>query len=420
MDEGGHAMLQAADYSTGGKRTLLLSAASLLLVAAMIAYPGEAYSASLQGVSLWWKFVFPGLLPSLILTELFIGLGIVHAIGVMLGPLLMKGFRLPGQAGWALASGLLGGYPAGAKAALHLQRVNMLSRQEAERITILSHMANPALIIIILGVGLLHNVQYGLLLAISHYAGAILLGLFTAKTPGANRSEANIPDNQSSLIKLALSSMRSAHRLDGRPFGKLLGDAVSSAVQTAMTIGGMIILFAVIVRTMSISGIMNILTRMMPGISYETANAAVTAVIEPHLGAFSLTQLQPVSTPLLLASLAAMLGWSGISAHAQAIGEFDGSNIRYVHFAAMRLLHSAISAGLLLLLWKPYLSLAPAFSQSAFLYFNQTGDSTSWSWINRGIWPWIPALMLINTLALLFLIAISSLFHTSKQNVRRL
>ena len=54
-------------------------------------------------------------MPFLIMTELLIGFGVIQGIGILLEPLMRIVFRLPGVSGWALASGLIVGFPAGAK-----------------------------------------------------------------------------------------------------------------------------------------------------------------------------------------------------------------------------------------------------------------------------------------------------------------
>ena len=57
---------------------------SLLLTLAMIYYPKDVFDSAMVGLDLWWNVVFPSLLPFFILSEILMGIGIVHFIGVLL------------------------------------------------------------------------------------------------------------------------------------------------------------------------------------------------------------------------------------------------------------------------------------------------------------------------------------------------
>ena len=87
-------------------RSAALGAALLALALLIVRYPGDSFQAALQGLSIWWNLVFPGLLPFLALSELLLALGVVHAAGVLLEPVMRRVFRLPGSAGWAAAVAL--------------------------------------------------------------------------------------------------------------------------------------------------------------------------------------------------------------------------------------------------------------------------------------------------------------------------
>ena len=60
--------------------SLLLACMAALLVVCIIIYPNSVFQSSLSGMSLWWEYVFPALLPFLILTEIMMGSGALHAI----------------------------------------------------------------------------------------------------------------------------------------------------------------------------------------------------------------------------------------------------------------------------------------------------------------------------------------------------
>ncbi|GIP36755.1 sporulation integral membrane protein YlbJ [Paenibacillus sp. J31TS4] len=376
--------------------TLLLGLLAAVLVVFLIVYPDQAFQSSLQGLGIWWDLVFPGLLPFLILSELLIGLGVVHGLGVVLEPLLRLVFRLPGAGGWALAMGLTAGYPAGAKVTSQLRSERLLGQGEAERLLALSHLGNPMLLIAVVGVGFLHSAQTGFLLAVVHYTAAMLTGLAlrlrpdgagapadagTGGAPGeaARPGEAPSPGRSpgrrpASLPVRAARAMRAAQRDDGRAFGKLLGDAVAGSVQALMAVGGFMIAFAVLNRV-----VLQLAGAWLPA---RLAALASPALLEPHLGAYAASGAP--GGPALQAALAgAVLGWSGLSVHAQAYSLARSAGLRYGPFLAARVLHAALAFGLTLALWKPLGSLffgaAPGFLPAAAPAGSVSGTPELWT-----------------------------------------
>ncbi|EXX85221.1 hypothetical protein BG53_09150 [Paenibacillus darwinianus] len=103
-------------------RSIALGLLLVSLAAALVLHPSESLQSALQGLTVWWEIVFPGLLPFYVLSELLFALGAVHALGALLEPLMRQAFRLPGDAGWAVALGWTAGFPAGAEAAARLHQ----------------------------------------------------------------------------------------------------------------------------------------------------------------------------------------------------------------------------------------------------------------------------------------------------------
>jgi sporulation integral membrane protein YlbJ len=329
--------------------TLLLGLIAAALVVSIIAYPEQAFQASLKGLRLWWDWVFPALLPFLIITELLLGFGIIHGLGIMLEPLMRRLFRLPGSGGWALAAGAVVGYPLGADATAKLRLRGDISGPDADRLAALSHLCNPMLIVGVVGAGFLHSPEAGLILALLHYAGAFAAGVllrFTQKKPASSSREEAVPGGgRGSLLYRAARSMELARSQDGRVFGKLLGDAVSQSIQALMMVGGLMMIFSVSIRLAGIllgeSPAAVWVLRVLPGI------------LEPHLGAFAYSQMQGVPPALQAAAISACLAWSGFSLHAQVLAFAKDTGIRYLPFLRFRVVHSLIAAGLTALLWNP-------------------------------------------------------------------
>lgn len=82
--------------------TYLMAIFTLFITIAIIQYPKDTFDSAILGLNLWWNVVFPSLLPFFILSEILMGLGVVHALGILLEPLMRPIFNVPGIGALAL------------------------------------------------------------------------------------------------------------------------------------------------------------------------------------------------------------------------------------------------------------------------------------------------------------------------------
>lgn len=401
--------------------TLLLGASALALVISIILFPDQAFQASLQGLQLWWKLVFPALLPFLIITELLRGLGALHAFGVLLEPLFRILFRIPGVGGFVMALGFTAGMPAGAAAIGSLRKDGHLTRDEGERLLAASHLLSPVILVSVVGVGFLHSAPAGLALAVIHYGSALLMALLhrvrASRTSGEVRSVFGKPLDEHGLLRRCLYTLEDARSRDGRTFGRLLGDAVSSGVQQLFVMGGYMMMFSVLLQAVTLTGIIDGITSFVvaitPNIGQGDAlsflTALMTGLIEPHLGAYAMTQQlgSPAGAPSLgYATLSALLAWGGLSTHAQARSFTAATDLRFARFLTARFQHGGIAFVLTLLTWHPllrYLQEDTAISTWAPV----TAWSSGWPLEQDHWWPFISPMMLQFGSTLLVMLVLS-------------
>jgi sporulation integral membrane protein YlbJ len=353
-------------------KTVLLAFVSILLVAAIIVSPDAAFQASLQGLTVWWNIVFPGLLPFLVLFELIAAFGLAHALAALAAPVTTKLFRLPGEAALTVILGWLGGYPAGAEAAASLRKRKLVTKQQGQRLLALSHMPNPLFMLVVIGAGFLHQPVAAILIAAAVWLSAIWLTLLSSwfsgrknKTKSLQPSQQSASESDASMILSSAASPHSAEMRpigllasaakamslgrdqDGRSFGKALGDAVTVSVQKLMVIGGFMI-FAAVLAGLAAPVLAPLLARL-------ELDFLLQALLEGHLGAYAAASWDGLGAGMLASSaaVAAALAWAGLGGIMQAGYFIAGTDLRLLPFVAARAIHALHAALFLLLLWKP-------------------------------------------------------------------
>lgn len=340
-------------------KTISLALIVTMMTVALVVFPQESFEASKNGLHMWWQIVFPSLLPFLIISELLICFGVVSFLGVILEPLMRPFFRVPGVGGFVWAMGLASGFPAGAKFTARLRLEKQLTRIEGERLVSFTNSSNPLFIFVAVSVGFFHNPNLGVILAAAHYGGNVIVGFimrFYGRKEEVTHSKKNI---KLPSLKMALKEMHRTRLKETRPFGKMLGDSVTSSVQTLIMIGGFIILFSVINRLLYQMNITSLLAKGVTNI-LEVFSFPATFSIPLISGMFEMTLGAQLSSavphPNLLEQVMVtsfILAFSGLSVQAQVASILAETDLRFAPFFFARIMHGFISAILAYLLWKP-------------------------------------------------------------------
>jgi sporulation integral membrane protein YlbJ len=345
--------------------TLLIGLAAGLLVMFIVMFPDQVFRSSLEGLNIWWKIVFPALLPFLVLSEVLIAFGVVHFLGVLLEPFMRFFFRVPGIGGWAVAMGFTAGYPAGAQVTRQLRMSELVGRGEGERLLALSHTCNLVFIVSVVAVGFYQHAELGAMIAAVHFLSALIVGLimrFHGRKDDALPPEVRGKRSVSARdgwIRRAFRAMYEARQNDGRTFGKLLGDAVTASVQTLMAIGGYMMIFSVVLKVLSLTKISSIIeevvrTLLVPlGFIESLSRYTIPGMFEVNLGAYAISQSGSSSLVWQAALIGAILAFSGLCMHAQVKSIIRSTDISYTPFLVSRIMHAILAFFLTFWLWKP-------------------------------------------------------------------
>lgn len=399
--------------------TALVGAISLFLVISLLIYPEHAFHSALRGLKIWWDVVFPALLPFFITSEILMGFGVVHFLGVLLEPFMRPVFNVPGTGAFVMAMGLASGYPIGAKLTARLREQELISRVEGERLVSFTNTADPLFMFGAVAVGFFHDVSLGVTIAIAHYLSSLALGVLMRFHEPKGQKTTIEKNMDAPLLYRAFLAMHEARMKDGRSFGKLMGDAITSSTNTLMLVGGFIIMFSVVIAILSKVGITAILSAAITllfyplGIPSELSTSVIAGIFEITLGSQVASQAPP-EIPMVhkIAVAGAIIAWSGLSVHAQVASLLSKTDIRYKPYFYARIIHAILAGAITYLIWEPVQRHLVSSNISVFFQNTPAFGATE-------IWERFTYLGFKATIILLVLIIISLVIYAVKRFGKR-
>lgn len=385
--------------------TYVLAGIAVALTVSMVFYPEDAFAAAVKGLDVWWNIVFPALLPFFIGSELLMGLGVVHFMGVLLEPLMRPIFNVPGVGSFVMAMGLASGFPIGSILTSRLRREEMCSKVEGERLMSFTNTADPLFMFGAVAVGMFGYPQIGVTIAIAHYLSSISTGILLRFY---GRSQPNSPEKASegSILLRAFTALYTARKKDARPLGQLMGDAIRNSVNTLLLIGGFIILFSVIIRVMTVVGIVSVLSAAIMkllaplGMDPALTPAIISGLFEVTLGS-QLAGQAPTAIPMIQKVMvaSAVIAWSGLSVHAQVASIISGTDMKIAPFVGARFVHALLAAFYTWLIMGP---LAPAVALTVPVFHRLQPETglTFWQRFSQMSWLFVFLCILLAVLGL--------------------
>ena len=300
----------------------------LMITFLMLCYPEAAYEGACRGLSTWATHLLPSLLPFFIVADLLLSMGFVRFLGILLEPVMRPLFRLPGEAGFALALGFTSGFPMGAILTTSLKEQKLCTPQEAARLAAFTSNSSPLFLLISVPISMLHQPELGGLLLAAHYLANLTIGIslrFLAPAEPASIQPRH-------LFRTAVLEMRRYQITHRQPVGSILGQAVQKGIDSIVKIGGFVLLFSVLLSLFQKAHILNLLERFFAGIltvmqiSPQLSAALSAGLFEMTLGAQTASQCQASLLEQLMI-ISFILGWSGLSIQAQVSSILAGQNI---------------------------------------------------------------------------------------------
>jgi sporulation integral membrane protein YlbJ len=158
--------------------------------------------------------------------------------------------------------------------------------------------------------------EAGIYLVVSHYLSAALVGVISGFF-----ERKHLPPPKKTTLRGALRVFQRDIASSG-PIGALLSDSVYNAVTTLLKIGGFIVFFFVVIEVLSVSGVIDFITRIyapiagLAGMSADDTRALLVGGIEMTAGCHEAAQLTTAMTQKL-ALISSIITFGGMSIHMQ-------------------------------------------------------------------------------------------------------
>ena len=365
--------------------TYVLAFIGLSLTVSMVFFPEDAFEAAVKGLDIWWNIVFPALLPFFIGSEILMGLGVVHFMGILLEPLMRPIFKVPGVGSFVMAMGLASGFPIGSILTTRMRKEKLVTRIEGERLMSFTNTADPLFMFGAVAVGMFGLPHVGVSIAAAHYLSSISVGLIM-RFHGKDKKAAPEAKAKKNIVLRGLEALVSAREKDKRPLGQLMGDAIRNSVNTLLLIGGFIILFSVIIRILDVLGFVAVLSSFLSivmgplGIDTGLSPAIISGFFEVTLGcqlAGGAPEAIPMYQKIMIAG--SVIAWSGLSVHAQVASIISETDMRITPFVCARAIHAVLAGVYTYLLFGPLSFVINRITVPVFLYTTpRAGDFSFW------------------------------------------
>ena len=301
-----------------------------LFCACILFFSEESASAVRQALKLCATSVLPSLFPFYIIAKLITNLHFSDYLSMLCRRLMPKLFSVDQSAASALILGFIGGYPIGAVTCASLLAAKKLTAQEAERTLAFCNNCGPAFIIGVVGGGIFSSVRTGLTLFLIHIMAAITTGfVFRLVYP---------------LSKHTLC-FKTKEKNDYPVFSQAFTDAVSSSVKSCLAITGYIVLFSVITKMLRVTHILPTLSRIFYaffGTKPYISEALISGIFEMTTGIYTFNSECDRNVAFVISAL--LLGWGGLSVHAQTLSVLSDYNLNLKPYFIGKLSHGLISA----------------------------------------------------------------------------
>lgn len=306
----------------------IYSLCSFLFLGAMILFPKTTLSGASLGLVLWFQNLLPALFPYTILSTYLLSI---------------TNSRYPEL--FAVFTGMLCGYPLGAKITAQLVTSGQIGKEKGQYLIGFCNMASPSFLIQYIATQQLGGLKYlpGLLFCV--YGSTCLTALITFpiywKKGAFNGTKNTIFKPRTHFNKMHQTGFETTLEQKELPETSIqkstLSDAILSSFESMIRLGGYLVVFSIIAK---------MVTALLTTVT--TSHFFLIGVIEITNGVHFIAEgTLPIETKLLL--LAFCVSFGGLSCFAQSVGMCENSRLSMSIYFLTKLMNGCIAFALMFL-----------------------------------------------------------------------
>ena len=331
--------------------------------------PGAVFDAAKSAVTIWATTLVPSMLPFFILNEMLTASGGVTFLGRLLERPVQKLLKLPGEAGFVLATGYSTGAPVSAVLIAKLRREGALTRKQANRLLPFAANVSPVFILSAVAVSMLGAEQIGYTLALIHYGSNLTLGTLVCLFSRRERVSLRTHAHTAGVNPRAPS-------LD------ILTEALFKSFRVMALIGGLVIVFFILIAFFRETGLFHWLAKLFfPGKNGEEGfSALLSGILEITAGSSAVAQTA-LDFHVQVALISGILAFGGISAMIQIAAQLGDTDLSVVPYTVYKIIQGALAFTVSLFL--------PIKTQAAVAVDVANQSSPLFSWYHLGFFLYV-------------------------------
>lgn len=295
----------------------------------------QAAEAVRRGTGMCVQSVIPSLFPMIFLSQYLIKSGSAAEIGKLLNKPTKMLFGLPGVCGVALLTGMVGGFPAGARAAETLTESGTITRRQGQRLATIAFCSGPGFTIGMVGAELYKNKSAGLLILTAQIISSIIIGMAMRLLS----DEKLMQDDKRSHSAHA----QTAGRADA------FVESAADAASTVIAMSSFIVVFQVIAAMLDAAHVNEYLAALFSRFGVQQLGQYIVPCLTEVTGGSML------SVNIGLPFTAFVVGFGGLSVQFQNFAVCREIHLNKLKYIFVRLIQGAICGGIVSLALKmPY------------------------------------------------------------------
>lgn len=307
--------------------SLLFSVLVFLIMLLIIANPAMFSKSTISGLKLFFYSVLPGLFPFMFLTKLLTEMGTVFKVSKYFEKTTNKLFGTPGVSLYCFFMSILSGYPIGAKIIADLYNKNLITEEDAKRMSIFCTTSGPIFVIGAVGVGMLSSFKLGLIIYLSHILSSLICGL------AYNVFFKNKTLTQTKII------------FQSQKKDNIFSLCLTETINSLFLVGGYITIFYLVTEVFDILKLTTYIYQPFSqilqkiNVGFDSFNGLFYGIIEVTHGVKALSMPNSANIPLITA----LISFSGVSIIMQSLAFLKQAKIKTHTFIISKCVQAIIS-----------------------------------------------------------------------------